>query len=85
MLFGCRLAAVVFVPIWLVEAIVLLALLSAVAKGPSTRPADLPEDEDWEDEDPLRARQLGLANYALFVLAQVLPVTLMRAPPSTSP
>ena len=63
--------AAVFAPLWLVYVIILAGLTSAVARGTSSRPEGLDPDEDWEDDDPLLLRQLGLGVFLLFVAAQV--------------
>jgi len=49
----------------------LAAMVTSVAQGPSERPPDLKEDEQWEDEDPLYLRQMSLATFALYLFAQV--------------
>jgi hypothetical protein len=54
-----------------VELLVLLAMSTSAARGPSKRPDELKEDEEWEDDDPLLLRRLALATYGLFFLAQV--------------
>jgi hypothetical protein len=45
-----------------------------VVRGKSVRPANLNENEEWFDENPLCDRQLGLIAFTLFVLFQVVLV-----------
>lgn len=66
--------ALIFLPLWLVEALMLAAMVTSVAQGPSERPPDLNEDEEWEDEDPLHLRQMSLAIFGLYLFAQVPPL-----------
>jgi hypothetical protein len=67
-------AALIFLPLWLVEALMLAAMTTSVAQGPSVRPPELKEDEKWEDEDPLYLRQMSLAIFSIYLLAQVAPL-----------
>jgi len=66
--------ALVFLPLWLLYALVSGLLAAGVARGKSTKPEDWPEDEEWRDEDPLLVRQMVLGGFTLFVLFQVLLV-----------
>lgn len=49
-------------------------VFTAVARGETERPEGLAEDAVWEDTDPLRARQITLVVFVLFVLFQILIV-----------
>jgi len=62
--------ALVFTPLWIVYALVLVALLTAVARGTNTRPEELEPDAEWEDEDPLSGRLAALGVFGLFVGCQ---------------
>ena len=66
--------ALVFAPLWVVYALGLAAFVTAVCRGPSTRPEELEEGAEWEDGDPLLHRQLGLAFFLLFVGCQAVIV-----------
>jgi hypothetical protein len=48
--------------------------MKEVVRGKSVRPANLNENEEWFDENPLCDRQLGLIAFTLFVLFQVVLV-----------
>uniref|UniRef100_A0A7S2WN27 J domain-containing protein n=1 Tax=Rhizochromulina marina TaxID=1034831 RepID=A0A7S2WN27_9STRA len=61
----------VWLPLWIVYAIFGFLILAQVLRGKNTRPEDLEEGEEWEDDDPLHVRIGVLSMFLLFVAFQI--------------
>jgi hypothetical protein len=57
----------VFFPLWILYFVILMAHLANVLSGPTPKPDDIEEDEEWVDTNPLSTRIITLFQFCLFI------------------
>ena len=57
----------VFIPLWILYFVILMWSIGLVAEGPTKRPEELDDDDDWVDSNPLSNRVFGLVQFCLFI------------------